>query len=274
MLSKTISIFILLFMLTACIVQPSQKAFDPITYQYKYKPVPLNRERGGISYFNLHGIQKIRVVGLPVEIIKSHKQELEAQSNYMRYLRVLRYQDELLLLYEFPGTGPDSGLHRMQHHLKIHTNQPIIGLATEEAGRITVRDLLFTPQLFIEMNEGNIKCDVNTSRFQLTANRASTFSGWVEAQDAQVFLKNAAVATVGGSIENIRIFADHAAVFDGRNLQGINITATAQQRSKIRTIVKGELTAHASQQAEILFRPISNPVIRRNAQDNAVISSY
>ncbi len=270
--------FVLLLMisvvLTSCIVVQSSDPYSPESYKNVYKPVPVNRTRGEITYFNLHGITRIRAIDVPIEIIKSHKQELEAQSNYMKYLKVMRFRDELLIFYEFPGTGPDSGFHSMKHHLTIHINQPLTGLTAEGNGRITVRDLLFTPELHVLLNGGTIKCDVNTPFLSIQGNQAGIFKGWTEASQMEVSLNNAAVANLGGVAENLKISTRQASVFNGRDLHGIQVKVSATDRSRVNIAVQETLNAQVSSKARLFYHPLSDIKITQNVLGHGIVEEF
>lgn len=232
-IGRMLSFMLILNLLTSCVSINNTPYKDGLKDKYYYKPIPINRERGGITYFNLNHISKIRTDGVAIEIVKSHKQELEVASNYKEYLRVMQLGDELLIYYDFPRTGPHSGLHKIEQNIRLHFNQPITQLTVEDGGRIMVRDLLFTPRLKLNLAGGSIKCDVNTPYFILNAYKASTFTGWVEARRVNVNLANAAAIEMGGFAENAEIYARNASVFDGSNFQVQHPTVQSVERSQV-----------------------------------------
>ena len=239
-----------------------------------YKPLPVNRERGGIVYFNARDIGRVRVKGVHLEIMKSHKSELEVSSNNIQYLKVLRFKDELYLFYDFPKTGAESGFHKLEHKFVLYINHPIFGLNAEQTGRITVRDLLFTPHLDVQVaHAGNVKCDVNTQEFNLIGNSASSFTGWVESQKMKVNLKGAAIAEIGGVSENVEIITKESARFTGEKLHANRVIADAGSRSKIIVSVGKELEATVSERGEILYHPLSE-IVKKETNNGGIINSF
>lgn len=69
----------------------------------------------------------------------------------MQYLRVWSYGDELHLLYDMPGTGPDSGIQRFNHQFALHIRQPIAHITAERSSRITIPDMLKAPYMNIDI---------------------------------------------------------------------------------------------------------------------------
>lgn len=263
----------LLLIFNSCIVLNNPAGqYEPD--ESAYKPLPVNRERDGITYFSTRDIRNIRVKGLHLEIMKSHKSELEVNSNNMQYLKVLRFKDELYILYDFPGTGPESGLHKMEHKFVLYINQPVFGLRADDTGRIAVRDLLFTPQLDVQVaHAGSIKCDVNTQEFLLTGEAASGFTGWVEAEKMEVNLKGAAIADIGGFSENIKIFTKESARFNGGELHATHVTADAGSRSKIVVSVGKTLDATVSARGEIHYHPLSE-IEKTEKNDGGIVRLF
>lgn len=244
------ALFLLLLCPSCIVVQQPTEGSKGITREPNYKPVHMNRERDGITYFNLNWVNRIRTDGVAVEILQADtRSELEATEQQIKYLKVMRHNDELYLYYDFP-----SGFHKKHGPIKIYLKQALSGITTE-GNKITVRDLMFTPSLEVYTYGGTVKCDVNTPNFKLKGNRTGKFDGWIEADYMEVVLTDAAYATVGGSVGEAHIFTQRSGQFLGNSLRAETVTAEAEEESRIEIGIDRNLSAKAFDKAQILYRP-------------------
>lgn len=241
-----------------------------------YREVPVNRTRDGITYYNLNWVNKIRVSGVSVEVLEERtRSELEVTSNQMAYLRVLRHEDELFLIYDFPGSGPNSGLNRIKDDIRIYLRQAVSAITAGDAGRVKVRDLMFTPFLEVKTDgAASVKCDVNAGQFYLYGDRASSFEGRVEAENVYVAMQGAAIAMVGGVSDELTIYTEGSASFTGENHRSKRVKAQADSKSTMRIGVTESLNATALNYGTIRYRPFSEIDIEKNEDSGGRIIEF
>ena len=266
--------FCMLLLFVSCIVvnTPANRYEANLS---AYKPVPVNRVRNNITYFNTHNFRKIRVNGLPIEIVSSHKSELEVSSNYIQYLRVMSYGDELYLFYDMPGTGPDSGMQRFNHQFTLHMRQPITHITAERSSRITIPDMLKAPYMNVDiLIGGKVKANVQTPEINIFAEATGDFSGWIDASTAKIRLRNAATAVIGGVVGNIEVSASESSFFGGKELRADNAVIKADTKSNVSIAVNHEMDAEAINRGRIQYRPLSDIKIQQNTDSGGVIEVF
>lgn len=241
----------------------------------QYRPVPLNRERGGLLYFNLDGVNRMRTDGVSVEILASNmRSELETTPEQQEFLQVLRYKDELFLFYDYPGSGPSSGWHQKKGSLKIHLRQPLSAIHAENPGTVWVRDLIHTPFLEIYYDQAaTVKCDAVVQEFRLLGARAASFQGWIEAKSVQIQLQQAAVATMSGRADDLSVSTVESAAFSGQAFNGKRVRAQASSRSRIQISAEEALTI-SSDDSQVFYRALPRTSIRKKALNHGQISAF
>lgn len=260
--------------LSSCIVgQPYEDAQKVDLSQYR--PVPVNRERGGLLYFNLNGVNRIRTDGVSVEILASNtRSELEATPEQRAFLQVLRYRDELFLFYDYPGSGPSSGWHQKKGSLKIHLQQPLSGIHAESPGTVWVRDLIHTPFLEVSYDQAaTVKCDAIVQEFRLFGNRAASFQGRIEAENTQIQLQHAAVATLSGRADYFFVSAVESAAFSGQSFIGKKVRAQASSGSVLHLSAEESLDISCDD-SQVFYRGRSHTSLHKKILNHGRISTF
>lgn len=266
--NRLYSILILFFCLTSCVVvQQGDMSYEqtPIS---RYQPMPVNRERNGITYFNLNNINRIRSNEVNIEIIHAPtRSELELTEAQLEYLQVLRYGDELYLSYKERTNQSgryDRRAQRESRPIRIYLKHSLSGIKAENSARVEVREVMTTPFMEIHMDKtASVKCDVNAESFKLYGDRFSSYDGWIEAERLEVNLRGTAEVRTGGMAGDVNVITGESSSFFGASLRGRNVSVRADSGSLLEIAVEKKLSAKATDGGQILYRPLSAITINK-----------
>lgn len=267
-------LFSVLMALTSCVVvnNPSNQ-YE--AYLPAYKPVPVNRVARGTTFFNTHNYSKIRVNGIPLEIINSNKSELEVNSNYIEYLKVMSLGDELYIFYDIPSTGSDGGFRKYNHKFVLHTRQPITGIIAESSSSIVATDMIKTPHIDINVLIGaKVKANISSADINIFAESTGSFSGWLDADRVSVRMRNAAIAELSGVTEVADISTSESSSLNGNDWRIGTANINSDSKSRVPVIIREQLDAYAKNRSIIKYQPISEARVSKQTDSGGVIEIF